>query len=324
VKRTRVEAVEVPAVLAGTRIDRVVALLTGVSRAEARRLVEEGLVGVNGRPVTAAAHKLAGGERLVLELPDDEGTGGAGALPSPDPGVPFTVVYEDADLLVIDKPAGVVVHPGAGVREQTLVSGLLARYPDLADLADLAGEEDAGSADRPGIVHRLDKGTSGLLVVARTPEALVSLRDQLAAHTLRRQYLAFVRGHVAADEGIIDAPIGRSMRNRTRMAVAGGPDARPARTGYRVRRRADEPIAASDLELTLETGRTHQIRVHMASIGHPVLGDTTYGDRKPVLGLGRPFLHAWKLGVEHPRSGEQLGFVAELPAELVAVAEQLR
>jgi 23S rRNA pseudouridine1911/1915/1917 synthase len=321
VKSTRVETVEVPAVLAGTRLDRVVALLTGLSRSESRQLVEQGQVRIGGRALTAAAQKLAGGEHLELELPDGGGMGRAGQLPTPDPDVPFTVIYEDAELLVIDKPAGVVVHPGAGVHEETLVSGLLARYPDLSGLT---GADDGESADRPGIVHRLDKGTSGLLVVGRTPEALASLRAQLAARTLRRQYLAFVKGDVAADEGLVDAAIGRSLRNRTRMAVAGGPDARPARTGYRVRRRASVPIAASELELTLETGRTHQIRVHMASIGHPVLGDTTYGDRRPVLGLDRPFLHAWKLRVVHPRSGEEMGFVAELPAELVAVAEQLR
>lgn len=308
------EAVEVPGVLAGTRLDRVVALLSGVSRAEARRLVEDGHVLVGGQVVTAGAHKLAGGEALVMELREAGGAGADGPVPEDD--VPFDVVFEDDDLIVVDKPAGVVVHPGAGVRERTLVSGLLARYPDLAGLEG----DDEG---RPGIVHRIDKGTSGLLAVARTPAALESLKDQLAARTLKRHYLAFVRGLVAADEGIVDAPIGRSLRNRTRMAVAGGPGSRPARTGYRVLRRASYPFPATELELTLETGRTHQIRVHMASIGHPVLGDTTYGDRKPALGLDRPYLHAWKLGVMHPRTGEELCFVAELPAELQVVADQL-
>lgn len=305
--------VVVPGVLAGTRIDRVVSLLTGVSRTESRRLVEEGHVLVDGRPVTAAAHKLSGGEGLELDLPIDA-SDAQGGLPAPSAAVPFEVVYEDADVLVIDKPAGVVVHPGSGVREGTLVSGLLARYPDLAELG----------GPRPGIVHRLDKGTSGLLVVARNAAAQEALAAQLAARTLRREYRAFVRGHLTADEGLVDAAIGRSQRDRTRMAIAGGPRARPARTAYRVLRRAIDPIEASDVELTLETGRTHQIRVHMAAIGHPVLGDTTYGDRKAVPGLKRPFLHAARLGLEHPVSGEELRFESKLPDDLEAVAARLR
>jgi 23S rRNA pseudouridine1911/1915/1917 synthase len=302
----------VPGVLAGTRIDRAVSLLTGVARSEARRLVEEGQVSINGRALTAAAHKLAGGESLEFDLPEAL-VRPVAAPPAPSADVPFTVVYEDADMLVVDKPAGVVVHPGSGVREGTLVSGLLSRYPDLADFG----------GERPGIVHRLDKGTSGLLIVARNDEAQAALSAQLASRTLRRQYRACVRGHIVADEGMVDAAVGRSRRDRTRMAIAAGAGSRPARTAYRVLRRASVPFPATDAELTLETGRTHQIRVHMAAIGHPVLGDATYGDRGPALGLSRPFLHAWRLGVVHPRTGEELSFESELPEELKAAAAQL-
>jgi 23S rRNA pseudouridine1911/1915/1917 synthase len=228
------------------------------------------------------------------------------------------VVYEDEHLIVVDKPAGVVVHPGAGVREHTLVAGLLGRYPDLAELAVPAGD------DRLGLVHRLDKGTSGLLVVARTADAYQSLTSQLLARTISRRYRAVVRGLVAADEGVIDAAIGRSLRNRTRMAVSAGASAREARTHYRVERRWRDPIEASELEVSLETGRTHQIRVHLSAIGHPVLGDVPYGDRHPGPSAGRPFLHAWRLGLEHPATGEAMTFTAELPADLLEVLAQLR
>ena len=181
------------------------------------------------------------------------------------------VVHADADVAVVDKPAGLVVHPGAGHHEGTLVGGLLARFPDLADLVD-AG---VCPADRPGIVHRLDKGTSGLLAVARTEPAYRALVAQLADRSMERRYLALVEGTVADDRGEIDAPIGRSTRTPTKMAVAAG--GRAARTGFTVLERRTSPRPTTLVELSLQSGRTHQIRVHMAAIGHPVVGDARYG-----------------------------------------------
>jgi 23S rRNA pseudouridine1911/1915/1917 synthase len=199
----------------------------------------------------------------------------------------------------------------------TMVQGLLARYPELARLPD----EGAGEADRPGIVHRLDAGTSGLLVVARTPEAYHALVAQLAARTVERHYRALVLGIVEANAGEVDAPIGRSDRDPTQMAVATG--GREARTRYEVRARYHEPIDTTELACKLETGRTHQIRVHLAAIGHPVVGDTRYGGERPAIPVGRPFLHAERLSFVHPRTGEVLTFTSPLPADLEDVRRGL-
>lgn len=294
---------ELPEALAGERLDRALALLAEVSRAVAGSLVDEGAVAVNGRTVTLRAYRLSAGDHVDVVLPE-------ATDPSPhrDPSVAVAVVYEDADLIVVDKPAGMVVHPGAGNAEGTLVNGLLARFPELATVGDPA---------RPGIVHRLDAGTSGLLVVARTPSAYVSLTEQLAARSVERRYDAVVVGRVEADEGVVDAPIGRSPREPTRMAVRA--DGRPARTRYGVVRRWGEPLTVTRLECHLETGRTHQIRVHLTAIGHPVLGDVRYGGVRSQLPLGRPFLHAARLGLRHPVSGDHVELESDLPADLTAV-----
>ena len=306
--------VEVPHSLDGQRIDRSIAMVTGLPRALVADLVAEGRARVDGTVVTTRSRTLVAGQRLQVTLPASGPQG-----PTPDASVAFDVVYEDDALIVVDKPAGLVVHHGAGHHGATLVDGLLARYPELAALP-AAG---AGEPERPGIVHRLDKGTSGLLVVARSPDAYRSLSRQMREHSAARAYLALVVGRVEADEGVVDAPIARSARDPSRMAVRTG--GRPARTHYRVRTRYRAPLAATLLDVDLETGRTHQVRVHLTAIGHPVVGDTRYGAAKArpaalagALGAGRVFLHAHRLTLEHP-SGDRRTWESPLPADLAAV-----
>lgn len=296
----------IPPALAGERIDRVVAMLTELPRAEVAAMVDAGAVRVGGRAVERGSRKVREGEVVEIDVPERPVV----AALAPDPSVEVPVVHADDDVLVVDKRAGLVVHPGAGHVMGTMVQGLLARYPELAELPP-AG---AGEADRPGIVHRLDAGTSGLLVVARTPAAYHHLVAQLSSRQVHRQYRALVLGTVEANAGEVDAPIGRSDRDPTQMAVATA--GREARTRYEVRARYDDPIATTELTCTLETGRTHQIRVHLAAIGHPVAGDERYGGARPALVLGRPFLHAERLAFEHPSSGEVLSFTSVLPADL--------
>jgi 23S rRNA pseudouridine1911/1915/1917 synthase len=298
----------VPAALGGQRLDRVVALVTGRSRTEAAALVDGGSVVLGGKPVTTRSHRVADGDVLEVDAPLDAGAGELVA----DPEVVAPVVHVDDDLIVVDKPAGLVVHPGAGQATGTLVHGLLARFPEIRTV---------GQADRPGVVHRLDKGTSGLMLVARSPAAYDALVAMLAAHDVERRYRALVLGAFDAPTGVVDAPIGRSGRDRTRMVVtlAG----KPARTRYEVAASFAEPIGLTELRCTLETGRTHQIRVHFASIGHAVLGDARYGGDRPALPMGRPWLHAEHLALDHPVTGAPLAFDSPLPAELVAVRDRL-
>jgi 23S rRNA pseudouridine1911/1915/1917 synthase len=262
-------------------------------------------VRVDGAVVTVGRSLLREGSRLTVDVRP-----AGGDHVAPDAGVAFRVVHADEEFAVVDKPAGLVVHPGAGHQEGTLVGGLLARFPELADLVT----SGVCAADRPGIVHRLDKGTSGLLAVARTAPAYRALVGQLAARTMERRYLALVEGEVADERGEIDAPIGRSARTPTKMAVAAG--GKPARTGYTVRERRPGPPPTTLVELALQSGRTHQIRVHMAAIGHPVVGDARYGTPDRRLGPGRFFLHAFRLGLTHPSSGERMEFSSPLPADL--------
>jgi 23S rRNA pseudouridine1911/1915/1917 synthase len=266
-------------------------------------------VTVGGRPVTTRSHRVAEGDALEVAPADRR----APDALVPDPTVDVPVVYEDADLLVVDKPAGLVVHPGAGQHAGTLVHGLLARYPEIRDV---------GQPDRPGIVHRLDKGTSGLLLVARSQPAYDALVAMLAARGVERRYHALVWGAVDSPTGMVDAPVGRSARDRTRMAVTlAGKD---ARTRYEVIRGFNDPATVTELLCELETGRTHQIRVHMASIGHPVVGDGRYGGRRSSLPSPRAWLHAEHLALEHPLTGEPLAFDSPLPDELAAVLATLR
>jgi 23S rRNA pseudouridine1911/1915/1917 synthase len=280
-------------------------MLTGWSRAEVQTLVRDGGVLVNGE-AALKSHRLQVGE--VIELLDRPPV----AAPPTAEDVPVVVVHEDPSIVVVDKPAGLVVHPGPGHAHGTLVHGLLREFPEIAGVGD---------PERPGIVHRLDRDTSGLLVVARTDDAARALVEALAAREVDRRYLALVGGIPDARRGAIDAPIGRSTRQRTRMAVREG--GRPARTAYEVAAEwPDRDVAL--LECRLESGRTHQIRVHLGAIGHPVVGDLAYGGRPGTdLGLDRPFLHATSLGFEHPVTGERLDFESRLPGELAAAIAAL-
>jgi 23S rRNA pseudouridine1911/1915/1917 synthase len=296
-------AEEVPAALAGERLDRFVAMLTGRSRAAVATLIAEGRVAVDGEVATTGKGKVAEGASVVVDPGPEPGPPVAA-----EPDVAFTVVHADDDVAVIDKPAGLVVHPGSGHATGTLAHGLVARFPEVADV---------GEPDRPGIVHRLDRDTSGLLVVARTEAARRKLTAMLQARHVERLYLALVHGLPEADAGLVDAPIGRSTRHPTRMAVT--ERGREARTGYEVERRWPEP-GCSLLRLRLETGRTHQIRVHLQAIGHPVVGDDTYdGGRKRPVAVPRLFLHATRLAFDHPTTGERLSFDSPLPDDLAEV-----
>lgn len=299
------ERLEIPESLAGERIDRVVALLTGWGRADVQRLLSSGAIVVEGEPA-AKSRRVGAGE--VVELRD------APRAPRP-PGpeaMPVEVRYEDEHVLVVAKAAGVVVHPGSGHRHGTLVQGLLARDPSLAGVGDPA---------RPGIVHRLDRDTSGLLVVARTRIAHEALVAAIAARAVERDYLALVWGVPEARRGVVDAPIGRSQARRTRMAVKRS--GKEARTRYEVRETFDAPETAL-LGCRLETGRTHQIRVHLAAIGHPVVGDATYGGSRESLPLARPFLHAARLAFDHPVLGTRVEVAEPLPDDLDACLLRLR
>jgi len=295
-----------PDALDGERLDRVVAMLDGCSRSVAANLIADGKVALDGQAVTQRSVRVASGQRVAFAPTEEEVV-----TLDADPDVAFDVVHTDEHVIVVNKPAGVIVHPGAGRPDKTLVNGLLAAFPEI---------EDVGQPGRPGIVHRLDGETSGLLVVARTSQAYDALTAAMAHHAVERVYAAVVNGIVSDDRGVVDAPIGRSTQRRTRMAVL--TDGREARTHYEVRARSYDEPAATYLRCQLETGRTHQIRVHLSAIGHPVLGDPTYGDRASRAGFGRVALHAERLGFEHPVTGEELAFEAALPDDLRQLIDQ--
>jgi 23S rRNA pseudouridine1911/1915/1917 synthase len=291
----------VPSTSAGERIDRFLAnVFPDLSRAQVQRLIEQGLVLYDGR-LTRASQSIRPGIAIQVTIPPPIPTE---LVPEP---IPLDVVYEDADIAVINKPAGMVVHPAPGHARGTLVNALLARYPDLA----------IGGEVRPGIVHRLDRDTSGLLVIARHDHAMRDLIAQQQARRMRKLYLALVVGR-PPESGTIDAPIGRDPRDRLRMAVV--PDGRPARTHYRLLATFGD---YSLLEVQLETGRTHQIRVHMRYLGYPIVGDPVYGPRRSHGHLSRQFLHASKLGLFHPRDGQWREYTAPLPTDLATVLRQL-
>jgi 23S rRNA pseudouridine1911/1915/1917 synthase len=291
---------DVPAHLRGERADKIVAELAGVSREQARRLFDHG-VNVDGTAVEP--NKRVAGGSIDFPVPPE-------VIGTVAEEVDFEVSFEDSQVLVVDKPAGLTVHPGAGRRTGTLASGLLHRYPDL---------EGIGQEGRWGIVHRLDQGTSGLLLVARTAQSYEFLTAQLAARRIHRSYLALVHGVPAMPTGTIDAPIGRDPSHPTRKKVV--PEGRPARTHYRLRENLG---TTSLLEVELETGRTHQIRVHLNAIGHPVVGDRTYTRRTDPTPMRRIFLHASRLAFTHPLTGADIVVESALPDELVTTLEILR
>lgn len=305
--------VDVPLALAGERLDKALAqLFPEFSRSRLQQWIESDRVRVSGAPAKIRQPVPLGAtiELLPELLPEQLAF-------TPEP-VPLSIVYEDDTIVVVDKPAGLVVHPAAGNWSGTLLNGLLHRYADAAGLP------------RAGIVHRLDKETSGLMVVARTLAAQTDLIRQLQARTVKRRYFALAWGRMP-DEGTIDAPIGRDPRERTRMAVVTGAAGKPARTHFRTVDTtlwARQPVSA--IHCDLETGRTHQIRVHCAHVGHPLLGDPVYGrarGKRSVAplpgGFARQALHAWRLGLVHPASGRSMQWRAPLPADLAALVDAL-
>jgi len=298
----------IPEAMAGERIDRVVAMLCGCTRAEAHDAVAGGSVTIDDRVVTKPSVKVGAGQ--VVAVSEDPSR--PPVLPWADPSVAVEVIHADDSIIVVDKPAGLVVHPGAGNPGGTLVNGLLALYPELAGV---------GEAHRPGIVHRLDKGTSGLMVVARTDAAYHDLVAQLSTHSVQRHYRALVWGRLETQRGTIDAPIGRSRRDPLRMTISA--EGRPSRTHYEAVQQYDEPVSVTLVECRLETGRTHQIRVHLRSIGHPVVGDDLYGGVRATFPVDRPFLHAAHLRFTHPASGDEVSFDSPLPPDLVEVLGRL-
>jgi 23S rRNA pseudouridine1911/1915/1917 synthase len=289
-------------VAAPGRLDAVVAERLAVPRAEAQRAIAAGHVLVDGR-ARPKSHRLAGGERIEADL------GAVADLPAEGPPVP--IAYRDDYLLVIDKPAGLPTHPTENRHSGTLVNRLLGMGVPLSSV---------GGPLRPGIVHRLDAGTSGLMIVASDDEAHVALAAMLKRHDVDRRYLALVRGVPTADRFAIEAALGR-VGARVRVDVTGG---RPAETAIEVRERF---ARATLLEAAPRTGRTHQIRVHLAAVGHAILGDARYGGGGPVaaaLGLRRPFLHSWRIGFEHPITGERVVRESALPEDLVAALDRVR
>ena len=289
---------------AGVRLDAFLSADGALTRSQAARLIAEGRVRVNGKPAAKSA-RLSGGETVTVDVPQLRET----ALPPQD--ISLDVVYEDDDVIVVNKPTGLVVHPAPGHPDGTLVNALLHHCGD--SLSGIGGEK------RPGIVHRIDRDTSGLIIAAKNDAAHLALSAQLKDHSLSRTYECLVTGNMKQDSGTVDAPIGRSSADRKKMAVV--PTGRRAVTHWEVVARYP---GVTHLRCRLETGRTHQIRVHMAYIGHPILGDTVYGAKKPVPGLTGQCLHAAGLRFVHPRTGEPVELHCPLPPEFTAMLQKLQ
>jgi len=290
------------------RVDRYIAGETpDLSRAFVQKLLEDGRITVDGQ-VPKASYKVRAGDEIIVRIPAPEPTTVLAET------IPLTIVYEDADIVVVDKPAGMVVHPAYGHHSGTLVNALLAHCPDLAGI---------GGEERPGIVHRLDKDTSGLLIVAKNDAAHHHLQSQFQARLVHKTYVALVEGVPDTTHGVIDAPIGRDPQHRQRMAVATSASrgAREARTEYHVVERFPQHAL---VEAEPVTGRTHQIRIHLAFIGHPIVGDRVYGFRKQRLAAPRQFLHAARIAFTLPGSGQPVQFASPLPEDLAAVLRTLR
>ena len=314
-KRNDILSLNVAPAEAGARLDQLLAKRLGFSRARLQKLLKSGLVAVNGK-VLVASYRVKAGDAVTVTVPPPEPSE---LLPEP---LPLNIVFEDRDLLVVDKPPGLVVHPGAGHRRGTLLNALLHHCPHLAEI---------GEVSRPGLVHRLDKDTSGLLVVAKTELAHQALVHQFQAREVTKRYLALVWGRLLALEGQIDREVGRHPTARRKMS-AHPRRGKAALTFWRVLKEFAGPLTL--VELTPQTGRTHQLRVHLAAEGHPVLGDAIYGGGVSRLkghlklkGLAplvrRQLLHAWQLGVTHPRTGEKMTWEAPLPEDFQAVLSNL-
>jgi 23S rRNA pseudouridine1911/1915/1917 synthase len=291
---------------AGQRLDRyLVAKLGAISRTTAQEMITDGLVLVNGRS-SKPGYALRSGDEVRLPKATSKPSV-SNAKPQP---LPLDIIYEDRDLLVVNKAAGMVVHPAPGHTDDTLVNALLAHYPDLQGVEGL----------RPGIVHRLDRDTSGLIIIAKNARTQAALIEEMKQHQIVKRYLALVEGNVSLDQGSIDAPIGRDPQHRQQMTIT-ATGSREARTHFRVLQRFNRHTL---LLLQLETGRTHQIRVHLKAIGHPVVGDPVYGSGNTHRhhGLNRQFLHAYQLIFTHPATGETLELEAPLPADLEFVLSQ--
>lgn len=295
----------------GGRLDKYLAdRIPELSRSAAQRLIDDGQVTVNGEPVKAS-YKVQRGDLVVVPLLAEETTELLAEA------IPLKVVYEDEVLLVVDKPPGMVVHPAPGHSSGTLVNALLAHSPELGRSADT----------RPGIVHRLDRDTSGLILAAKSEKTRRALQQQFKERQVHKAYLVLLDGHLQPAWGRIEAPVGRDPRHRQRMAIL--PGGREAVTEYHVLEQFAHQIGPAAGDYTLveaepKTGRTHQIRVHFSSIGHPVVGDPVYGRRRTQLPVSRQFLHAWKLSFRHPKSGERINLETPIPADLGSVLELLR
>ncbi|OGO40338.1 MAG: pseudouridine synthase [Chloroflexi bacterium RBG_16_57_8] len=296
------KTITVTADAAGLRLDKFIAdRCPEVSRTQFQRIIAGGHVTVNGRSARASL-KLEAGDEVVVELPPPTPTT---LFPE---AIPVDIVYEDDDLLVVDKPAGLTVHPAPGHPDHTLANAILSLLPQL----------DTGDWQRPGIVHRLDKDTSGLIIVAKNAQAHENLTDQFKQRAVDKVYVTLVQGHPTPQEGSIEAPIGRDRSHRERMAITDEEHGREARTNYRVIRHVGQ---YSLLEVKPETGRTHQIRVHLAAVGHPVVGDRVYGVKVPF--LDRQFLHAARIGFRLPSTGQHVEFQSDLPADLERALERI-
>ncbi|MCG9969540.1 RluA family pseudouridine synthase [Pelotomaculum terephthalicicum JT] len=296
---------EVDTLSDGKRLDVFLAGAAGeLSRSFTQKLITDGMVMINGEIAARASYKVRTGELITVNIPPP---GGLEVNPEP---IPLDIYYEDGDIIVVNKPRGMVVHPAAGNYAGTLVNALLYHCRDLSGINGVM---------RPGIVHRLDKNTSGLIMAAKNDAAHASLAGQLKDRQVKRRYLALAHGQIKEESGMVDAPIGRDPRNRQKMAVLDR-NSKQAVTRYQV---LDRFAGYTYLKLQLETGRTHQIRVHLAYIGHPVVGDPKYGPARPHFNLDGQFLHAAVLGFKHPRTGLSLEFEAPLPDELKMILEKL-
>ena len=293
----------------GERVDRVIAFFSGLSRSKVSDLISKRLILRNGIPIKKGSEIV----HLNDEISMPNLVGEAVEEIASDESIDFEVIFEDDSVIVVSKPSGLIVHPGSGIANGTLVNGLAAQFPDLREIGD---------PTRLGLVHRLDKGTSGLLIVARTPEALDNLKFQMQERHVHRQYFAIVAGHLESNKGVVDAPLGRDPSNPLKRAVINS--GKYARTHYEIDQKYESPFKVSTLNCRLETGRTHQIRVHLAAIGHPVLGDELYGGRTSFNIENRLALHAQMLTFLHPKTKNLMNFESPLPVELTRMKDTFR